>query len=125
RPSGSTTPRLGVSPRGLPGIHRAPRPLRRHAVASNPLSRHPGESANRAHASRPVELETTPPWRERARVMGHCHCGYKGHGLLIFCWSWRCNCSPTQDMTTTHRFKYQTTWIKGLHDEKKSIVLFV
>src|SRR5881275_2117048 len=54
-----------------------------------------------------------------------CHCGYKGHGLLIFCWSWRCNCSPTQDMTTTHRFKYQTTWIKGLHDEKKSIVLFV
>src|SRR6266705_4528711 len=48
-----------------------------------------------------------------------CHCGYKGHGLLIFCWSWRCNCLPTQDMTTTHQFKYQTTLIKELHDEKK------
>src|SRR2546422_5786937 len=54
-----------------------------------------------------------------------CHCGYKGHGLLIFCWSLRCNCLPTQDMTTTNRLKYQTTLIKGLHDEKKSIVLFV
>src|SRR2546427_11398150 len=60
--------------------------------------------------------------RENSMV---CHCGYKGHGLLIFCWSWRCNCLPTQGMTTTDRFKYQTTLIKGLHDEKKSIVLFV
>src|SRR5439155_22516086 len=54
-----------------------------------------------------------------------CHCGYKGHGLLVFCWSLRCNCSTMHDITTTQRFKYQTTLIKGLHDEKKSIVLFV
>src|SRR3989442_15941344 len=49
--------------------------------------------------------------------------GYKGHGLLIFCWSLRCNCSTMHDITATQRFKYQTTLIKGLHDEKKSIVL--
>src|SRR3990172_3629336 len=53
------------------------------------------------------------------------HCGYKGHGLLILCWSLRCNCSTMHDIMTTQRFKYQPTLIKGLHDEKKSIVLFV
>ena len=59
-----------------------------------------------------------------ARRLG-CHCGYKGHGLLILCWSLRCNCSTMHDIMTTQRFKYQTTLIKGLHDEKKSIVRFV
>src|SRR5438093_897355 len=82
RPSGATTPRLGVSPRGLSGVYRAPRPLRRHAVASHALSRNPCESAHCAHASRTVELENPRPasvilsgaknliprpWRERAR----------------------------------------------------------
>ena len=55
RPSGATTPRLGVSTRGLSGVHRAPRPLRRHTVASRALSRSPCERAHGAHASRPVE----------------------------------------------------------------------